>query len=236
VGGLLPTPAEAAVLWLSVKVGLAGVALLAVPATGLAWLLARRRFPGKAVLDVAVHAPLVLPPVVTGYALLLAFGSHGPLGALLHRHLGLDVAFTWRAAALASAVMGLPLMVRSVRLAFELVDPRLEQAARTLGASPLEVFRRVLVPLAAPGFFAGFLLAFARSLGEFGATITFAGNIQGETRTLPLAIYTALQLPGGDHAALRLVLLSSAISVGALAASEILAARSRRRLGTADHA
>ncbi len=202
-----------------------------VPGIAFAWLLARGRFRGKLLLDVVVHLPLVLPPVVVGYMLLVSFGRRGLIGRWLHDSLGLDVAFTWKAAALAAAVMGFPLLVRSTRLAMELVDVRLEQAARTLRAGPWRVFFTVTLPLSLPGLLTGVVLALARSLGEFGATITFAGNIEGVTRTLPVAIFTYTQVPGGDEPAARLIVISVALSVGALVISEIAARRISRRLG-----
>ena len=236
VSTFLLTAGEWTALWLSVKVGLASVALSLIPGIAIAWLLARRRFPGKTALDALVHLPLVLPPVVTGYLLLLALGRRGIVGGFLHDHFGLDIAFTWRAAVLASAAMGFPLLVRSVRLAVEMVDRRLEEAAQTLGASPLQMFFRLVLPLAAPGLLTGIVLAFARSLGEFGATITFAGDIPGQSRTLPVAIYSYLQLPSGDAPAQRLVIISLVLSLGALAASEALARKARRRAGGEAHA
>lgn len=220
------THEEYAALQLSVKVAACAVALVSVPAVAVAWVLARRNFPGKALLDAIVHLPLVLPPVVIGYVLLLTLGHNG---------LDINIAFTWQAAALASAVMGFPLMVRAVRLSMQLTDPRLESAARTLGASPLRVMMTVTLPLALPGVLTGMLLAFARSLGEFGATITFAGNIAGQTRTLPLALYTYTQTPGGDGPAMRIVIICVGVSLIALIVSEWLAARLKRTLG-GDHA
>ena len=199
------------------------------PGLAVAWLLARRRFPGRAVLDGLVHLPLILPPVVTGYLLLLAFGRRGILGGAL-AEVGVVFAFRWTGAALACAVMGFPLMVRAMRLSFEAVDRRLEQAAGTLGASPLAVFLTVTLPLSLPGCLAGAVLAFAKAMGEFGATITFVSNIPGQTQTLPSAIYTLTQVPGGEGPALRLTLISIAISITALLASEALAARAGRRL------
>jgi molybdate transport system permease protein len=175
----------------------------------------------------------VLPPVAVGYLLLLTLGRQGPVGRLLRDGLGVEIAFTWWAAVVASAVMGFPLMVRAVRLAVELVNPRLEEAARTLGASPFRVFCSVTLPLSLPGILTGMVLAFARSLGEFGATIAFAGNIEGTTRTLSLAIFTWTQVPGGDGPAIRLVVLSLALALAALIASEWLARLARRRLGAA---
>lgn len=224
------TPDEASALLLSLKVAAACVGASIVPGIGAAWLLGRKEFAGKAILDAAIHLPLVLPPVVVGYLLLLVFGRSRALGGWLHETLGLDLAFTWGGAVLASAIMGFPLLVRSVRLAVELVDRRLEHAAATLGASPFRVLATVTLPLAFPGVVTGLLLSFARSLGEFGATITFAGNIAGETRTLPTAIYTLTQIPGGEAGALRLALISIALSFIALLVSEFLARRARRRV------
>ena len=195
-------------------------------AFALAWLLARGRFPGKVLLDALVHLPLVLPPVVTGWLLLLAFGPQGPAGRLLADTLGLAFMFRWTGAALAAAVMALPLMVRAMRLSIEAVDRRLEGAARTLGAGPWRTFLSITLPLAMPGVLAGLVLGFARSIGEFGATITFVSNIPGETETLPLAIYSALQLPGGESDVARLAMVSVVLSVAALVASEWLARRS----------
>lgn len=224
------TPGDWTAVALSLKV--AAVATLASlgPGLAIAWLLARHRFPGRALLDGLVHLPLILPPVVTGYLLLLAFGRRGPVGALL-AEVGIVLAFRWTGAALACAVMGFPLMVRAMRLSIEAVDRRLEQAAGTLGASPLAVFFTVTLPLSLPGCIAGAVLAFAKAMGEFGATITFVSNIPGETQTLPSAIYTLTQVPGGEGPALRLTLVSIAISVTALLVSEILANRVGRRLG-----
>jgi molybdate transport system permease protein len=196
----------------------------------VALALARGRFPGKTALDVLVHLPLVLPPVVTGYLLLLVFGRRGPVGAFLAENFDIVFAFRWTGAALACAVMGFPLMVRAIRLSVEAVDRRLEQAARTLGANALWVFATVTLPLMTPGILAGMILSFSRSLGEFGATITFVSNIPGETQTLPTAIYTLTQVPGGDAGALRLTVISIMISVAALLASELLARRLARRL------
>lgn len=227
--GLL-TPQEASALWLSIEVAVWCVVFLAVPGTLMGWLLARGRFRGKAVAEVLVHLPLVLPPVVTGYVLLLLFGRDGPLGGVLDA-LGVSVAFTWWAAVLASAVVSFPLMVRAVKLSVELVDQRLEHAAATLGASPMQVWLRVTLPLSLPGVLTGLVLAFARSLGEFGATITFAGNIAGETQTLPLALYNFTQVPGGEGAATRLVVVSVLVSFAAMLASELAAKRLSRMLG-----
>ena len=193
------------------------------------WLLARRSFPGKTLLDGIIHLPLVLPPVVVGYALLVLFGRKGVLGAPLHDWFGLSIAFTWQGAAVAAAVMGFPLMVRAIRLSLETMDRGLEDAARTLGAGRVAVFRTVTLPLIAPGVLTGVILAFARSLGEFGATITFVANIAGQTRTIPVAIYTYLNQPGGEDAATRLVWISIAVSLLALLGSEWAARRARRR-------
>jgi molybdate transport system permease protein len=218
---------EWSILWLSLKVAGCSLLLLLMPGIALGWLLSRRQFPGKALLDVCVHLPLVLPPVVTGYLLLVLFGKRGVFGTVLH-DLGIDIAFTWKGAALAAAVMALPLLVRSVRLGFDLADRRLEEAARTLGAPPWRVFLSVTLPLAAPALIAGLVLAFARSLGEFGATITLAGNIPGESRTLPVAIWSMTQTPDGDAPAMRLVVISLVLSLVALAGSEWLHRRWRR--------
>jgi len=196
---------------------------------GVAVALARGRFWGKSLVNVVVHLPLVMPPVVTGYLLLLLFGRRGPLGRVLAESLGIVFAFRWTGAALACAVMGFPLLVRSMRLSIEAVDRRLEQAAATLGASPIWVFLTVTLPLILPGILAGMILSFARALGEFGATITFVSNIPGETQTLPTAIYMLTQSPGGDLAALRLTVVSIAISIAALFASEAAAQRATRR-------
>jgi len=199
-------------------------------AVALAWILGRRRFPGRALLDGIVHLPLVLPPVVVGYGLLVLLGRRGVVGAWLHDALGITFAFNWKGAALASAVMALPLMVRAIRLSIEGVDRGLEAAAATLGASPVAIFVTVTLPLAAPGVLTGAMLGFARSLGEFGATVTFVSNIPGETQTLPIAIYSVTQVPGGEAAAGRLCLIAIAISLAALLASELLARRLGRRL------
>ena len=221
------TPAEAQAIALSLKVAL--VAALASLPFGIAmgWLLARRRFPGKLLVDALVHLPLVLPPVVVGYVLLVGFGRQGPLGKLLAAF-GIEIAFHWTGAALASAIMGFPLLVRAIRLSIEAVDTKLEQAASTLGASRLRVFATVTLPLALPGIVAGLVLAFAKALGEFGATITFVSSIPGVTQTLPSAIYGLLQVPGGEAGIWRLAAVSVAISLAALMASEWLVRRQRR--------
>jgi molybdate transport system permease protein len=219
---------EAIVLSLRVS----GVAVLASLPLGLfcAWLLARCQFPGKMLVDGLIHLPLVLPPVVVGYTLLIAFGRQGIIGQPLREWLGVSFAFSWQGAALAAAVMSFPLLVRAVRLSMEQVDRGLEQAARTLGASPLRVFFTITLPLVLPGVLTGLILAFARSLSEFGATITFVSNIPGQTRTLPIALYTFTQVPDGDIPALRLCILSVILALGALIASEIFARRVQKQL------
>ncbi len=222
---------EIEALSLSLKVAFWAVGCSLLPGIAIAWLLARRDFPGKALLDGLVHLPLVLPPVALGYLLLVLFGRNGPLGAWLHDWFGVNLVFSWRGAALAAAVMAFPLLVRAVRLSMEAVDRRLETAARTLGAKPPWVFLTITLPLTAPGILTGVLLAFVRSLGEFGATITFAANVPGETRTLPLALYTALQVPGGEAGATRLALISVALAIAALVASQYLARRLSKRIG-----
>jgi molybdate transport system permease protein len=222
--------AEAEILLLSIKVAFwAGVVSLPV-ALAIAMLLARADFPGKALVDGLVNLPLVLPPVVVGYLLLVLFGRNGPIGALLEAHFGVVFAFRWTGAALAAAVMGLPLAVRAMRQAAEAVDRRLEAAAATLGAGRAWIFATVTLPLMAPGILNGVLLAFARSLGEFGATITFVSSIPGETQTLPLAIYNFTQVPGGDAQAWRLCAISIALSLAALIVSEWLLRAARRRV------
>ena len=212
---------------------MAGRALVfALPLAVLAaWLLARPRLPGRLILNAVAHAPLVLPPVVVGYALLLLFGVKGPVGSLLLRTLHVRLAFTGAGAALAAGVMAFPLMVRALRLSFEAIDPGLEMAARSLGARGLDRFLNIALPLAGPGVAAAAIVGFAACLGEFGAIITFAANVPGETQTLPLAIYAALQTPGGDATALKLSLLSFAIALVALALSEVLARRAQRLAG-----
>lgn len=196
----------------------------------IAYALARWRFPGKLLLDGLVHMPLVLPPVVTGYILLILFGRKGPIGAWLEQTFGIVFSFRWTGAALAAAVMGFPLMVRAIRLSLESTDRRLEDASRTLGASRLTTFFLVTLPLALPGIIAGLVLSFAKALGEFGATITFVSNIPGETRTLPTAIYTFTQIPGGDAGAFRLAAVAMLIALGALIISEVLARKTAARI------
>jgi len=224
------TPSELEALRLSLKV--AGVSVLASLPVGfvLAWLLARCRFPGKTLLDAMVHLPLVLPPVVIGYMLLVLLGRRGPIGQWLEETFGMVFAFRWTGAALACALMGLPLLVRAIRQSLEAIDRRLESAAATLGASRAWVLASVTIPLALPGIVTGMLLSFARSLGEFGATITFVSNIPGETQTLPLAIYTYTQVPGGDPQALRLCVISVLLSLAALLVSEVLVRRANRTI------
>jgi len=225
------TPSEITILLLSLKVALFCIALILVPATAVAWLLARKSFWGKSLLDSMVHLPLVLPPVVPGFLLLLLFGNQGLIGKFLHENFGFSIAFTWMGAVLASAVMAFPLMVRSARLAITQVDKGLEIAAQSLGAHPLRVFFTITLPLAMPGMITGLILAFSRSMGEFGATITFVGNIENETRTLPLAIYSYTQTPDGDLAALRLAVLSMALALGALMVSDRLERKAQRQMG-----
>ena len=225
------TPTEWTAILLSLRVA-AVATLVATPlGVALAWLLARRQFWGKSLLDAAIHLPLVLPPVVTGYLLLLAFGRKGPLGALLADYLGIVFAFRWTGAALACGVMSFPLLVRPIRLSIEAVDRKLEQAAETLGAAPWRVFATVTLPLALPGVLAGMVLGFAKAIGEFGATITFVSNIPGETQTLPSALYTYTQVPGGDLGALRLSVVAVAISLVALMSAEWLSRRIGRHVG-----
>lgn len=224
-------PDDWTALALSLKVAAVATLGALLPATGVALLLARGRFPGRTLLDALVHLPLVLPPVVTGYLLLLAFGRRGPIGSWLESTFGLVLSFRWTGAALACAVMGFPLMVRAIRLSFESIDPRLASAAATLGASPAWRFVTVTLPLALPGVLAGAVLCFAKALGEFGATITFVSSIPGETRTLASALYAATQTPGGDASALRLTGVAVAVSIAALALSEWFARRVRRGIG-----
>ena len=222
---------ELEALRLSLYVALRSVVLGLPLAIAVAYLLSRSRFLGRTVLDAIVHLPLVLPPVVVGYLLLLLFGTRGPLGAWLESAFGVRLAFTTAGAALATAVMTFPLMVRAVRLSLESIDPGLEDAARTLGAGPFDRFCTVTLPLMAPGIVAGAIIAFAAGLGEFGAVITFASNIPGETRTLPLALYTALQSPGGDALAARLAALSFLLGLTGLVLAEWVSRVLRRRVG-----
>jgi len=224
------TPDQWSAVALSLKVSFWATTLSLPFGVAVAYLLARYEFWGKQVLNGLVHLPLILPPVVTGYLLLLAFGRRGPIGGLLDQAFGLVFAFRWTGAALAAAVMAFPLMVRAIRLAIEAVDPKLEQAAATLGASSVWVFATVTLPLILPGVIAGAILAFAKAMGEFGATITFVSNIPGETQTLPSAIYSFLQVPGGDSQAMQLVLIAVAIALLALFLSEWVGRSVARRI------
>ncbi len=226
---------EWTIIGLSLRISIAAVILMLPIALGLAWTLARYRFPGKMLLDAIVHLPLVLPPVVTGWLLLLLFGQNGPIGHWLSHWFGISLLFRWTGAALAAAIMAMPLMVRVIRLAIESIDPRLEQAALTLGAPPLRSFLTISLPLAFPGLVAGMILGFARCMGEFGATITFVSNIPGETETIPIAIYAAMQTPGSEMLVARLVLISVILSIGALIIAEYLTRRmaDRRRIDVA---
>jgi molybdate transport system permease protein len=224
------SPTEWTAIQLSLRVAIVAT-LVATPfGVALAWLLARREFWGKSVVDALVHLPLVLPPVVTGYLLLLTFGRRGAIGAFLADHLGIVFAFRWTGAALACGVMGFPLLVRPIRLSIEAVDRKLEQAAATLGAPPWRVFFSVTLPLSLSGVLSGMVLGFAKAIGEFGATITFVSNIPGETQTISSAIYSLIQTPDGDAAALRLVVVSIVIAVAALIGSEWFARRATQRL------
>jgi molybdate transport system permease protein len=223
--------AEAEALWLSLRVAAESVLLNLPLAILISWLLVRARFAGRTLLDAFVHLPLVLPPVVVGYLLLLVFGVRGPVGAWLHASFGIRLAFTTNGAALATAVMSLPLVVRAIRLSLEAIPAGLEDAARTLGAGAVDRFVTVTLPLMAPGILAGSVTAFAAGLGEFGAVITFAGNVPGETQTLPLALYAALQSPTGELTAARLAALSFGLGLAGLALAELLGRRLRRRLG-----
>ncbi len=224
------TPLETEALGLSLRVALASVVCSLPFGLAAAWLLARRSFPGKSLVDGIIHLPLVVPPVVVGYLLLVALGRRGPVGGWLYDSFGISIAFTWKGAAVAAAVMAFPLMVRAMRLSLEAVDKRLEAAARTLGAGRARVFLTITLPLMAPGVLAGTVLAFARALGEFGATITFVSNIPGETRTLPIALYTLTQTPDGEAAAARLAVISVVLALAAIVASEWIARRMSRRL------
>jgi molybdate transport system permease protein len=225
------TAAETEAVFLSLSVALRSVLVSLPLAVGVAWLLTRRRLRGRVVLDAVVHLPLVLPPVVVGYLLLLLFGMRGPIGGWLYETFGIQLIFTRAGAALATAVMTFPLMVRAIRISLEGIDPGLEDAARTLGAGPWDRFFTVTLPLMLPGILAGMVTAFAAGLGEFGAVITFVSNIPGETRTLPIALYTALQTPGGDALAARLAAISFSLGLLGLLASEFIARRVQRMLG-----
>jgi len=223
------TPDEWVAIRLSIRIAVVATAVALPFGVAVAWLLARKDFWGKSLLDGLVHLPLVLPPVVTGYLLLISFGRRGPIGAFLADNFGIVFSFRWTGAALACGVMAFPLLVRAIRLSFEAIDRRLEDAATTLGASPFRVFFTVTLPLALPGVIAGMVLCFAKALGEFGATITFVSNIPGETQTISAAIYTLTQVPGGDAAAFRLVVVAIVISLAALVASEWFARRAGLR-------
>jgi molybdate transport system permease protein len=225
------TPEEWMAVRLSLKVATVAMIASLPVALAVAWLLARREFWGKSLLNGLVHLPLVMPPVVTGYLLLLAFGTRGPIGAFLEQF-GIVFAFRWTGAALACAVMAFPLMVRAIRLSIESVDRKLEAAAATLGANPAWSLLTITLPLILPGIIAGMILCFAKAMGEFGATITFVSNIPGETQTVPSAIYSLIQVPGGDAGALRLTAISVAISLAALLVSEFLARRAGQRIAT----
>jgi len=224
------SPAEWTAVLLSLRIALVATAFALPFGIAIGWLLARKEFWGKTLLDGLVYLPLVLPPVVTGYLLLISFGRKGPIGAFLADHFGIVFSFRWTGAALSCGIMGFPLMVRPIRLALETIDRRLEEAAGTLGASRVLVFLTITLPLALPGIIAGAVLCFARALGEFGATITFVSNIPGETQTISAAIYTLMQIPGGDAAAGRLVLFAIALALAALVVSEWFARRAGMRV------
>lgn len=227
------TPLEIEAVQLSLKVSLWAVAISLPFGIAVAWVLARCEFPGKSVFDAIIHVPLVVPPVVIGYLLLVMLGRNGAVGGWLYDMFGITVAFSWQGAAVAAAVMAFPLMVRAIRLSIEAIDTRLEQAARTLGAGPLDVFFTITLPLTGSGIVVGMILAFARALGEFGATITFVSAIPGETTTLPVALYGLAQVPGQEGSAIRLVILSVVIAFAAMFVSEVIARRVRRRISGA---
>ncbi len=225
------SPEEYSAMMLSLKVSMWSVIIILIPGILTGWLLARYNFVGKTFLDGLLHLPLVLPPVVTGYLLLLFLGRQGFIGQWLHQTFDITLAFSWRGAVLATALMSFPLMVRSIRLSIASIEIKMEQAARSLGASALSTFFTITLPLAAPGIISGSILAFARSLGEFGATITFVGNIEGETRTLPLAIYTYIQIPDGNDPAQRLLIISVILAFGALFFSSFIEKRAAHWIG-----
>jgi len=225
------SPQEYSAMMLSIKVSLWSVTIILIPGIFTGWLLARRNFIGKSLLDGILHLPLVLPPVVTGYLLLLVLGKKGFIGEWLYQQFDISFAFSWRGAVIATALMSFPLMVRSIRLSISTIEVKLEQASRSLGASAINTFFTVTLPLAIPGIITGSILAFARSLGEFGATITFVGNIEGETRTLPLAIYTYIQVPDGSEPAQRLLIISIILALGALLFSGLIERRAAIWLG-----
>jgi len=224
------TPAEIEAIGLSLRVATVSVFCSLPFGLLVAWLLARKSFIGKSLLNALVHIPLVVPPVVVGYLMLILLGRQGFVGKWLHDSFGITFVFDWKGAVVAAAVVSFPLMVRAIQLSLETVDPRLEEAAGTLGATPVQVFWTITMPIVLPGIITGMTLAFARALGEFGATITFASNIPGETRTLPLALYTATQTPGGDSVAMRLVVISVLLAGVALLISELLARRAHMRI------
>lgn len=228
---MLLTPVEWEALALSLKISIVAVAVSLPLGIAVAWLLARKEFAGKSLLDGIVHLPLVLPPVVIGYLLLVLMGRRGIVGSWLYDTFGLSFSFSWKGAALASAVVAFPLLVRAVRLSIELVDQKLEQAARTLGASPWRVFFTITLPLIAPGILSGLVLAFARSLGEFGATITFVSNIPGQTQTIPLAMFAFLETPGAEQGVARLCIISIVIALLSLFGSELLSRRMKKKMG-----
>lgn len=230
------SPIEIEAIYLSMKISLWAVLAGLIPGIAAAYLLARKNFPGKLLFDGLIHVPLVIPPVVTGYLLLITFNDNAPVGRLLNSIFGAGIAFSWRGAVVASVVMSMPLLVRSVRLSIEGIDRGLEEAAKTLGAKRWRVFFTVTLPLSVPGIITGTVLAFARSLGEFGATITFVSNIPGETRTLPVALYNLTQTPGTEAAALRLCIISIGLSIAAIAASEYLSRRAALKLKGASNA
>ncbi|MGD8170498.1 molybdate ABC transporter permease subunit [Vibrio sp. TRT 21S02] len=217
---------------LSLKVALYAIIWLIPLGVAFAWLLARKNFFGKSLLDSVIHLPLVLPPVVVGYLLLISMGRQGYLGQLINDLFGISFSFSWKGAVLACVVVALPLMVRAIRLSLENVDPKLEQAAATLGASPLKIFFTITLPLTIPGIISGTMLSFARSLGEFGATISFVSNIPGETQTIPLAMYSFIETPGAEEATMRLCIISILIALASLLISDLLAKRTMQRLGT----
>lgn len=229
------SPFEIEALAISLKVALWATVAEIPFALGAAWVLARRMFWGKNIFNAIVHLPLVLPPVVVGYALLVLFGRSGAIGSFLYDTFGITLAFNWKGAAVAAGIMAFPLMVRAMRLALEAVDIKLEKAALTLGASPVRVFATITLPLMMPGIIAGLVLAFARALGEFGATITFVSNIPGQTQTLPLALYTFIQIPDGESGAMRLVVISLSVAFIALIASEIMSRMVQRRIAGAEN-
>ncbi|SON53338.1 molybdate transporter subunit; membrane component of ABC superfamily [Vibrio tapetis subsp. tapetis] len=229
------TEFEQQALFLSLKVAMTSVIWLLPVGLFFAWLLARKQFVGKSLLDSVIHLPLVLPPVVIGYLLLVLMGRRGMIGEWLYDHFGVVFAFNWKGAALASAIVALPLMVRAIRLSLENVDEKLEQAARTLGASPIKVFLTITLPLTLPGIVTGVMLAFARSLGEFGATISFVSNIPGETQTLPLAMYNFIETPGAEMDAARLCVISILVALLSLFGSEWLSSRMNRWIGVGNN-